>query len=455
MMKLTAAIALLFSFLCAKSYADACGASGVAETGKVLRTFETRMAKTNAKSNEARLIIKAKATGSSWQKKDSEAAVLTVFLDGQYNQDLIMFAGDHDFEYSSPIGPLDFSKKHSVTIVLNQKQSATHIGEVIIRSASVTSLSEEKVPSNTSFDARASEIARANSPIIYARPDTIGRFSDIPLLTYFEVFPEGSNNLRIRYTTIFTNEDGGTNSRALLARWGRLTDIEWVYEMEVDGKGNRVSEIIQGADHRTQEFKGARLGQHPLILDSTVNNNFADTGCSAMRISPQLVAANLTAGSRETVMDAFPWTYRIMAEEAYREGKIRPAAMGSDAVDDPRKYFYVEVRSDLLGSAISVQVTANDEKTSTSDWGISQLRVDRGGYVRIAVHQPSEPGTWPPRAARINCFAKESSSPGTCRDLSVIKLITLDENFRPVETTLTSDPRAISAGASTTFYVTR
>ncbi len=76
-------------------------------------------------------------------------------------------------------------------------------------------------------------IATINAPFIYARPDTIDKFSDIPLITYYEIFDEPENIKKIRYTTIFSNEDGGTQSAALMARWGRITDIEWIYEMRV------------------------------------------------------------------------------------------------------------------------------------------------------------------------------------------------------------------------------
>ena len=44
----------------------------------------------------------------------------------------------------------------------------------------------------------------------------------------------------LRYSVIFSNEDGGTATPALLARWGRTTDIEMAYEEEWRG-GKMVS----------------------------------------------------------------------------------------------------------------------------------------------------------------------------------------------------------------------
>ena len=42
---------------------------------------------------------------------------------------------------------------------------------------------------------------------------------------------------RLRYSVVFSNEDGGTPSDRLMATWGRLTDIEYVYAVERDTDG--------------------------------------------------------------------------------------------------------------------------------------------------------------------------------------------------------------------------
>lgn len=44
----------------------------------------------------------------------------------------------------------------------------------------------------------------------------------------------------LEYSLVWSNEDGGTDTPALMARWGRSTDIEWIYRVEVDQAGNRV-----------------------------------------------------------------------------------------------------------------------------------------------------------------------------------------------------------------------
>ena len=51
-----------------------------------------------------------------------------------------------------------------------------------------------------------------------------------------------SRGTRYRYSVIFTNEDGGTPADRLMATWGRTTDIEYLYSVEVDAQGNVIAD---------------------------------------------------------------------------------------------------------------------------------------------------------------------------------------------------------------------
>ena len=55
---------------------------------------------------------------------------------------------------------------------------------------------------------------------------------------------------------IWSNEDGGTNTPALMARWGRTTDIEWIYRVVLAPDGRIVSEHYQAPNHETKAFTG-------------------------------------------------------------------------------------------------------------------------------------------------------------------------------------------------------
>ena len=427
---------IILLVLCSSNIFAVCETEPTIETtGKILKELKVKksLAGTGDKSAEAEigLFIKASVKNSSWKIKGSEAAVLTVFVDGKYNQDVLLFAGRETFEYQMLLGKFDRTD-HRVTIVLNQKHSAPNAMNVNIQKTFTTVFDDLLSKSGAANRLIPAYIATLNAPVIYLRPDTINKFSDIPLLTYYEIFDEPENIKRIRYTTIFTNEDGGTRSRALMARWGRMTDIEWIYEIRVRASGEILSEVYQAANHETKNFLGQRLGDHPLFLDATVNNNFADMGCSALRVSPMLVQADLSNVSRETIMDKAAWTYRIMAEEALRENRIVPHQLGENAIDELQNYLYVEVYSENENAAVAVEAETFDRKTSVSDYADSGLRVDRNGYKRIALRMPSLES--PLKSLNLICSATKNNQPSAvCRNARIIKFVRLDKNFKPSE----------------------
>ncbi len=422
-----------------------CGSEPTIEaTGKILKKLKTEITKSD--ENEFKLIVKSSVKDASWLIKNAEAAVVTVFIDGKYNQDLMLFAGEENFEYSALLGKLDAQKKHEIVLVLSEKYSAPQIGKVEVLSAKIEKINRRNV-SNFAY------LATENAPVIYLRPDTIGRFSDIPLLTYYEIFDEPDGAKKIRYTTIFTNEDGGTNSQALLARWGRLTDIEWIYEMRVNEKGEILSQIIQGANHVTKDFQGKRMSSHPLILDATVNNNFSDAGCTSLKVSPKLVAADLSRKSRETVMDENAWTYRIMAYEAIRENRVNPAKLSANSVDDPRNYFYIEIESAPENAAVSIEIENKNGIKSFSDWQESRLRVNRTGFIRIAVRKPVELSADFPENIKISCSPTSEKDKGVCKKINVIKIVRLDKNYMPHEQTFDSESKTATSGETLNFPV--
>jgi hypothetical protein len=54
-----------------------------------------------------------------------------------------------------------------------------------------------------------------------------------------------------------------------MARWGRTTDIEWIYQITLDARGRVLSEVYQAPNHETKAFTGARLGVHPMLETGT------------------------------------------------------------------------------------------------------------------------------------------------------------------------------------------
>ena len=102
---------------------------------------------------------------------------------------------------------------------------------------------------------------------------------------YVEPAPAGEEGYF--YTVIFTHEDGGTPTDRLMARWGRSTDIEYVYGIRRSGSGSAAVEEYQGSKHEILPFRGTREGRHPLLWVVTDNNMVSDTGPEdAVRFAP-------------------------------------------------------------------------------------------------------------------------------------------------------------------------
>src|SRR6266550_5532886 len=72
---------------------------------------------------EVGLEINARSPGASWEREGAEAAALLISVDGVYNQDLLLWAGDELFQYRVMLGHLT-KGKHTVSVALNLPRSA-------------------------------------------------------------------------------------------------------------------------------------------------------------------------------------------------------------------------------------------------------------------------------------------------------------------------------------------
>lgn len=378
---------------------------------------------------EVLLDLTAAAPHTSWAEAGSEAAVATVFVDGQYNQDIFLFAGQRAFAYQVLLGHFQ-PGEHTLRVDFNRKRSASKATSIEIQ------------------DARISFVDRGNpeyqalslAPIVHARPNTIGRFSDIPLLMWYEMERTGPLTT-IRYSVIFTNEDGGTQTSALMARWGRTTDIEWVYEVQIDARGKAQVATFQGVEHKTQHFWGKQENGHPALYVVSDNNNVSDHGESEMRFASRPIPFDLSHSSREEIMDRHPWIYRLMAAELQREGKISEASRGGNQMADPRHYLYLDAASELSGTALSFAVKLKgNPKWYESDLGINYYKIDRSGYFRTTVRLPA--GTRLDQIERIAVRCDAAGNPRSGEEIKklsaaecglnkVNKAFMLDASFQP------------------------
>jgi hypothetical protein len=334
---------------------------------------------------EALLALTASAPGTDWSRPGRESAVVTVELDDRYSQDVVLFAGRESFEYRLSLGTVD-AGRHEVEVRLNRRKSP-----VGARRAKVKDL-EVRVIGTDDPEALVHE----HSPILYGRdlPEIPGRYennrTDVPLLTYHTIQETGAGETIIEYSVIWSNEDGGTNTPALMARWGRSTDIEWIYRIVLGRDGETRSEVYQGPDHATLPFTGAKQDGHPLLQTATSNN-----------VLNQVVDPSLSSGyrffqdpsqtqpadrAREVLMDDNPWTYQVMAKELVREGKIeQPGSPLTPEVSDQRNYLWMEIAKTTsyptppadgtsVATAVAVRLRGDDtwytSNKGVPDWGI-------------------------------------------------------------------------------------
>jgi hypothetical protein len=379
---------------------------------------------------EVLLDLTAGAPGTSWLEKGREAATATIYVDGRYYQDVILFNGARPHTYQLLLGRLQ-PGEHSFRVELNRQQSAPQATTIDIKDAKLTFI-ERGQPEFS---------ALAHAPLLYARANTIGKFSDVPLLAYYETEQRGGNTL-LRYTVIFSNEDGGTQTSALMARWGRTTDIEYVCETELDAQGRAVKTVFQGVNHKDTEFSGQLEAAHPVFLTASDNNNFSDKGESALRFALRPLPFDLSRASRETVMDAHPWTYRVMADEMLREGKLTKERTLGLRIADFRHYLFVDANSTLRnGALLSFAVKLKgDPKWYPSDLGIGYYKIDRSGFVRSTIRLPQAIKAQQIERLSVRCDVPgnprsreeiEKTTAAACELHSINKVLVLDETMQP------------------------
>jgi hypothetical protein len=395
---------------------------------------------------EAVAVVHATCVGCDWGEPGREAAVLTLSLDGKYSQHVpLVRGGDPDATYPISLGAVA-KGHHTLTI---ERDAALSAAKSPVTAIDITDIGL--------FRGDASgDVSRmlAMAPIVYARPNTIGKFTDVPLLMWCEIVPT-KRGQQFRYSVIFSNEDGGTQTDRLMATWGRTTDIEFIYGAELDSRGQLVAEEFQGPGHEVPAFKGQHDGRHPLLWVSTDNNMVSESGPTAVRYRLQPQRFDLTNLSREEVMDRSPWTYRIASVEMRREGKIEAdPEPGHNAIADPRRFVYVEACGVVGNAAVSLSIGVGD-RWIASDRGRAEYRIVRDGCFRIATPLPGGTTASDIRGIRVHAYDRppgKSATPAASGPVNLTrinKMFMLDESYRPGKSILHWEGRqAIAIGGA-------
>ncbi len=365
--------------------------------------------------------------GVSWDSPWDTSAVAIVRIDGAWHHDVVVHSAR--VEHRFPTGPLS-QGTHQMRVEFSRDKSPAERAEVVVEESSAEAVG------------RRDWLRR--SPILYGRPQSSGTKplnarSDVPLLMYVTE-AKRDDGVEYEYSVVWSNEDGGTGTFApiLMARYGRTTDLEWVYRVRVGEDGEVVKEVFQAAGHGTREFSGLKVGEHPVLQVSTDNNNLRqiDPGkepANGLRFAmvPELWDEE---GARERVMDAHPWTYRIAWQEMTREkgpfgakaespGDPRTAALG-----DVRDYLIVEVDLESPSGAkwrFGVRV---DGEWYWSDHGLALGAYEGSGWGRTAIELP--PGASSDAVEAVKARVSGLSKGGHAR-LREMRAFRLDAEFWP------------------------
>jgi hypothetical protein len=375
-------------------------------------------------------VIYASCDPCDWGEEGREAAAVRVLVDGRYSQHLLLVRGAEDADYHVTLGRIEAGEPR-IRIEADAAHSAKQAGPASVSRVDIVVIT----PAGDDF------IAQSMAPALYARPNTVGRFTDLPVFMWYEIVPARSGR-QFRYSVIFTNEDGGTATDRLMATWGRTTDVEFVYGVTLDRAGRIVAEEFQGPRHEVPPFRGHHEGAHPLLWVSTDNNMVSESGTTAIRYAPAPQRFDLTNASREVVMDGHAWIYTVAAKEMARERKLAEnAPAGSGRIPDLKRFVHVEACTELQNAAVAFSDHATDASGAArwfdADRGLPEFRIIRTGCFRGAV--PLPPGAGEPDAVRFKAYPapppregepapKETPSVTLTR---INRVFTVDDQYQP------------------------
>ena len=248
-----------------------------------------------------------RCAGCSWERRGREAAAPAVLeVDGRYAQHLCLTRGARAGRVPGGPGPPAPRAPTGWRIALDRARTP--------RRRPATSRSPSVHAASRSPQDAPEHRALAHAPVLHARPDDAG---PLQRRAPGDVVRDRSRRRRrdaLRYSVVFSNEDGGTPPDRLMATWGRLTDIEYVLRHRARPRGPRARRrATRAKDHQLLPFAGRRDG--PRIRCSTwspTTTCWATARRSRARASRRRrLAFDLAGVSREAVMDAHPWTYRV------------------------------------------------------------------------------------------------------------------------------------------------
>jgi Neocarzinostatin family len=425
--------------LTAGAAGDLSGSGSV--TGPYLSTFAAPMVPATPVAGEGLLQLALSAPHTSWGAAQPSSTVVDVTLTDVTTAttvstlQFVLYAGAHPFTYGAFTGPVTTADSYRATVTAEGPHADGGLswpsGSSPPSAKVVDSQLEVVEPTNAQF------LAMAYAPVMYGR--STSALHDVPLLTDATATPIGGGSTRLSYTVIWSHEDAGTGFVPFLewGTWGRMTDIENAISFTVaaDGSTSGASYLwggepstgfpdSQGAIQEVDvPFAGQWDGHHPILRDATGNNDFSDAGTTPFRFQLAPVPGPGSGQSREAVMDANPFTYKVSGEEVTRWYGDVSKDPRSPEPGDARQYATVDLSTS--GTAVS-SVAVELQLSGGSTWYASDFHTGYPahgvGHVRTVVKLPTD---WQSRSvtgARVQVYPPTAAPTVVVDSLVVLAL---------------------------------
>jgi hypothetical protein len=300
-------------------------------------------------------------------------------------------------------------------------------------------------------------LVTAYAPVMYGR--STSALHDVPLLVDATATPQAGGATRLSYTFIWSHEDAGTGFVPFLewGTWGRMTDIEDAVSFTVaaDGTTSGASYLwggepatgfpdSQGAIQEVDvPFAGRWDGHHPVLRDATGNNDFSDAGTTAFRFQLAPVPGPASGQTRESVMDANPFTYQISGQEVARWYGDVSTDPRSPEPGDARQYATIDLSASGTGvTSLAVELQLAGGSTWYASDFHSGYPAHGAGHFRTVVKLPVGWQAQPISGVRIQAYP-----PSAAPSVAVNALTVLAQQTDWSLTTETVPPPSVVAGA--------
>ena len=410
-------------------------------TGPYTSTFPAPVVPPTPVSGEGLIRLAIAAPHTSWSKSHPSSTVVDVTLSdlttgtATATQQFVLYAGTATFTYAGFTGPATTADAYQVEIsaepdVADGGQSWP-LGAAVPTAKVVDSQFEVVDPTNPQY------LATAYAPVMYGR--STSALHDVPLLVDATATPAAGGATNLSYTVIWSHEDAGTGFVPFLesGTWGRMTDIENAisFTVEPDGSTTNASYLwggepatgfpdSQGAIQEVDEpFTGQWDGNHPVLRDATGNNDFSQSGTTPFRFQLAPVPGPAAGQTRESVMDAHPFTYQISAEEVGRWYGDISTSPQSPEIGDLRQYATIDLNASGTGvSSLAVELQLSGGPTWYASDFHSGYPANGTGHFRTMVKLPLGWQSQAITGVRVQAYPASSASSVAINSLSVLAL---------------------------------